>query len=381
MIALEYLSIRSADDLMVLGDEWNALARRCPGCLLSQTHRWAEVAWQVIARPRGRKLAGVALRSEGRLVAVWPLVAYRELGARIVRPLGPEATEYCAPLVEPGADHDAWLLALWQAAIRHSDIVMLPYLPVGSALSVLLHRQTRPVFASATSQAIWVAHGDYPSWKSYESSVSAQHRAELRRKRRRLADHGCVSFSELGMDQAVGLVDWILDHKRRWLGRRKLANAWLQRSDYRDFLVALASSPLPLGRIGLFVLTLDGVLVAAQFNIVDGTRVESLIATYDERYSRFSVGNIINEECLRWALERGLDYDFRLGDQSFKLVWARRRRDIASFQVLTGACGWPLFLFLHAKAAVKRARFKLGLGRFVPARLRARLGQPSSTDR
>lgn len=380
MAALEYLSIRSASDLTRLADDWNGLAQRCPGYLLSQTHRWAEVAWQTIAEPRGRTLTGVALRSEGRLVAIWPLVAHRALGARIVRPLGSEATEYCAPLVEPGADGDAWLSALWQAAIRNSDIVVLPFLPVGSPLEVLLRRESRPRFAAATSHAVWVAHGDYPDWKSFESSVGAQHRAELRRKRRRLADHGSVTFSETGIDQAAELVDWVLDHKRRWLERRKLANEWLQRADYRDFLVALASSPLPLGRVGLFVLALDGVPVAAQLNGVDGTRVESLIATYDERYGRFSVGNIVNEECLRWALERGLDYDFRLGDQPFKLVWARRQRDIVSFRVLTGARGWPLFAFWRAELAVKRARFKLGLGRFVPARLRG-LGQSDSTDR
>lgn len=381
MVALEYLSIRSASDLTLLADEWNALARRCPGYLLSQTHRWAEVAWQTIAQPRGRTLAGVAVRSAGRLVAVWPLVAYRDRGARIVRPLGSEATEYCAPLVEPGVERDAWLSALWQAAIRHADVIMLPFLPADSPLDVLLRRETRPRFVAATSQALWVAHADHADWKSYEASVSTQHRAELRRKRRRLADHGSVKFSELGNDGAEALVDWILDHKRRWLGRLDLGNEWLKRSDYRDFLVALAAVPLPLGRVSLFVLALDGVPVAAQLNSVDGTRVESLIATYDDRYSRFSVGNIVNEECLRWALERGLDYDFRLGDQSFKLVWAKRQRDIVSLHVLTGVRGWPLFAFWHARAAIKRARFKLGLGRFIPASLRAKPGQPSSTDR
>ncbi|MGD9886100.1 MAG: GNAT family N-acetyltransferase, partial [Reyranella sp.] len=181
--------------------------------------------------------------------------------------------------------------------------------------------------------------------------------------------------------QAAELIDWIFDHKRRWLGRRNLENEWLRRSDYREFLVELASSPLPLGRVSLFVLALDGVPVAAQLNSVEGTRVESLIATYDDRCSRFSVGNIVNEECLRWALERGLDFDFRLGDQSFKLVWAKRQRDIVSVQVLTGVRGWPLFAFLHARAAAERVRFKLGLGRFVRGRLRDRSGQPASTER
>ncbi|MGE0575937.1 hypothetical protein [Reyranella sp.] len=198
MVALEHLSIRSASDLTVLADEWKALARRCPGYLLSQTHRWAEVAWEMIAQPRRRKLAGVALRSAGQLVAVWPLITYRELGARIVRPLGSEATEYCVPLVEPGADCDAWLSALWQAAVRHADIVMLPFLPTGSPLDVLLQREHLQRIATATSRAIWVAHGDYPDWKSYCRRSARSTVPSCGAKRRRLADHGTVGFSELG---------------------------------------------------------------------------------------------------------------------------------------------------------------------------------------
>lgn len=367
MVALEYLAIRSAADLAILADEWNALARRCAGYHLSQTHRWAEVSWQTIAQPRGRHLAGVALRSSGRLVAIWPMVTYRAFGARIIRPLGSETTEYCMPLVEPDADRAGWLEGLWENASRSADVVMLPHLSVDSELAKLVRQDGRHRFVEGATQALWVAHDDHGNWTNYESSLSSRHVAELRRRRRRLAELGRVEFGEQDASRAEALIDWLLDHKKRWLLNKNIRNEWQARSDYRSFLVGLASREQPLGRVSPFVLTLNGEPIAAQLNILTSTRVESLIATYDAKYRRYAVGNIVNAECLRWALERGLDYDFRLGDQSFKFDWAQRQREIVSWLVLTGARGWPLFAMLHARAAARQARFKLGLGRLLPS--------------
>ena len=94
--------IRSTEELSALAAEWKELAARTPGYFLSQTFQWAETAWATIARPMGGELNCLALRFEGRLVAVWPLSVGHEQGVRTLRPLGFELHEYCAPLVEPG---------------------------------------------------------------------------------------------------------------------------------------------------------------------------------------------------------------------------------------------------------------------------------------
>jgi hypothetical protein len=64
--------LRSAGELDALAGEWNDLAARCPGYFFSQTCRWAEAAWQHVAQRRGRTLQCLTLRTQGRLVAVWP---------------------------------------------------------------------------------------------------------------------------------------------------------------------------------------------------------------------------------------------------------------------------------------------------------------------
>lgn len=87
----------------------------------------------------------------------------------------------------------------------------------------------------------------------------------------------------------------------------------------------------------------------------------------------------MNEECIRWAMERDLDYDFRLGDQSFKSGWAKRGRDVSSYHVATSPRGALVVANMQVRNAVARVRTKLGLGRFLPASWRQYLRPARST--
>src|SRR5258707_7302796 len=130
--------LRSAGEFDALAGEWNDLAARCPGYFFSQTCRWAEAAWQHVAERRGRTLQCLTLRAQSRLVAVWPLVVERRGALDVVRPLGPEASEYCAALIEPGDEHVARTKRLWREEARLGDLVMLPNLRSSTPLSRLL---------------------------------------------------------------------------------------------------------------------------------------------------------------------------------------------------------------------------------------------------
>jgi hypothetical protein len=69
-------TFRSAGELPPAA-EWDALAARCPGFYLAQTHQWADTAWRLIASPRGRQLHCLTLQGGGCLVGVWPLALER----------------------------------------------------------------------------------------------------------------------------------------------------------------------------------------------------------------------------------------------------------------------------------------------------------------
>jgi CelD/BcsL family acetyltransferase involved in cellulose biosynthesis len=363
----------SADAFSALADDWNALALRCPGYFLSQTFQWAEAAWETVCRPRGRELNCLVLRSEGQLVAVWPLVICLEHGLRILRPLGFDVHEYCAPLVEPGEEAERRTALLWEAAARSADLAVLPHVRADSLLAGILDKGRRWSVRHAVDPAPYVAHAEYPDWRTYHAMVSSKLRYHIRHGRRQLMEKGALVVARENAAGCAALIDWMLDQKKSWIGRSRLANDWIDQPGYRAFLVALAAREDATGGAMMFALKLDGVPIAASLVGVNRTRVEGYVTTYDPEWDVCSPGNILTEHLLQWAFERGLDFDFRNGDQPYKYKWAKRSCPTLTWQIATSKWGIPSVARLSATLLAGRLRRAAALGRFVPSRWRSRL--------
>jgi CelD/BcsL family acetyltransferase involved in cellulose biosynthesis len=336
----EFRILRTAGELDALAGEWDSLAVRCPGYYFSQTCRWATAAWRHVGRPRGRALQCLTLHADGRLVAVWPLVVERRGALAVVRPLGPEASEYCAPLVEPGAEHIARTRRLWREAARLGDLVMLPNVRTGTTLSELLPSVGLWRAPDSASPAPFVLRRDYADWPAYQATLSSSMRRRMRRARAKLPKASV--FTLAAAESGPRLVDWMLAGKQRWLAGRGLDSAWIGRADYRDFLAALvAQTHDPAGAL-LFTLTIDGKLVAAKLATIDPQRLEIQMDVYDPALGAVAPGRLLTEYCLEWAVVRGLDFDFRLGEEAYKRDWAPHSCAVVSWYIATGWRGLPV---------------------------------------
>lgn len=354
----------SESDLAALRPEWEELAARCDGHRLSQRYRWSAVAWRTIAEPRGRSLHILTLRSEGRLVGVWPLVSYFDKGLRLVRQLGAEASEYTKPLVERGAHHDEWLERLWNAARPLGDLLLMTHVRSDRPFARLPEKHHLRCFVDNELNAPQVLRAAYPDWQAYLATVTTSHQSDLRRKRRRLSEIGEITFRrEERVDPAT--IDAILSHKQAWISRRDLHNDWLAQRDYRDFLCTMMSDPHDRDGLSLFVLRVGDTPVAFQINAVDDCRVEGLIGSQDPAWRRYSTGDLLMQECLHWAFQHDKDVDFRIGGESYKATWARQ--DCLTFNCIVGLSWRGMATVWLRKAAkpLKELRFRLGLGRFL----------------
>lgn len=336
--------VRSTDDLLALRGEWDALLARCPDHFFSQSFIWASLAWRVIAASRKRELRCLVLHAHGRLVGVWPLVAYREKGTQAVRPLGSEASEYCAPLVEPTAETMRHTRLLWQAAERCGNVVILPYVREDAPLAKILGRAGLWRTTDFPAPAPYVARDDYADWAAYQKALSGSLRHKVRRVRRRLAEKGAVTIGIEPPGESRALIDWMLVHKTRWLEREGMQSEWIGRQDYRDFLVEVAERSDGASGALVFALRVDGAPVAGQFATVDARRFEAMIGVYDPEWSNFSPGQILTEHCLAWAFERGLDFDLRIGAEPYKRDWAPRACNTTSWYIATGMGGLAFVL-------------------------------------
>jgi CelD/BcsL family acetyltransferase involved in cellulose biosynthesis len=365
--------INSAEDLSALGAEWNDLVLRCPGYSLSQTFQWSQTAWETIGRVRGYELNCLALRSDGRLVAVWPLAIHRKGGVRTIRPLGWEGEDYCAPLVEPGGEAESRTALLWRTVTRSADLAILRHVRADSPLAGVLQAGRHWRITEGGTPAPYVARDDYPDWAAYHATISSQFRYQIRRRRRKLAEAGRIVLERESTAGCAALIDWMIEQKKRWLVRSELTNDWLFQLDARNFLVGLATQEDATGNVALFSLKVDGVPTAAYFVTVDRRRVEYYFTAYDPQWSPYSPGAILIEYLLQWAFERGLDFDFRIGGQPYKYKWAKRSCDTINWHVATTRRGIPALVHLRAVLFISHMRQRLALGRFLPPKLRDRL--------
>ena len=372
------LVAQSADELSALAPHWKSLLSRCPDHRFTQSVAWAEAGWRYVCQPRGRELRCLSLWSKDRLVGVWPLVTHLDEGRRIVRPLGAEASEYCAPLVELGPDTRQRMGRMWQAAARLGDLAVLPYVREDSAFASVVQGAGLWRTTDFPAPALSAPRRDYADWDAYQASLTASVRATLRRSRRRLAEKGDFVIAVEPCASRADIIDWLLTRKERWLESQGMISAWIGRRDYRDFLVALAEASDGETGVMLFTLKVEGVPIAADLVTVDGTRVEALMGAYDPAWKFCSPGQLITEHCLGWAFERDLDYDMRIGEESYKKVWAPRSCATDTWYVATNLRGLPFVLQRQFVVGLGQLKTRLATAKnHVKAALKRRLANVS----
>jgi len=243
-------------------------------------------------------------------------------------------------LIEPGDEHVARTKRLWREAARLGDLVMLPNVRSGTPLSGLLPSAGLWRAPDKASPAPFVVRNEYADWAAYQASLSSSMRRRMRRAWAKLPKDSIFTLE--AHDNGVGLIDWMLAGKRRWLAGRGLDSNWIGRPDYREFLAALAAQPHDPAGAALFSLKVDGKLIAAKLATIDPSRLEIQMDVYDPAWSAAAPGRLLTEYCLQWAFDRGLDFDFRLGEESYKLDWAPHSCDVVTWYIATGWRGLPV---------------------------------------
>lgn len=345
--------ITDADAFLALRDEWNALWSQADG----RHHQAFDVCWQCwtqVAKPRGQRLHCIVYREDGELVLVWPLVSHRRFFCSVLEPLTPGTAEHTSILAAAGAS--AALNAAWRAATRdcRADIFSVPYVAKDAGLYDLVSRHAGLVAARQDVSATALLRKE-PDWSAYCSTLGTLSKKKPGARERRFEKEGVLEISalEAGDTQAhAQWVDWMLARKREWAERVEKDGPWLNSQGYRDFLVSLVDGThtQPMGIV--FVMTLDGMPVAANIVGLGHTCVNGLIGAFDSKFSKFAPGSIMIERCVKWAWENRMDLDLGVGTEDFKAYWSRGNvLPNTSFQIATTQWGKMAF---HAKSLAKK---------------------------
>jgi CelD/BcsL family acetyltransferase involved in cellulose biosynthesis len=355
--AYDCAAVTDPADFLRLQPEWDALWAAAPNSYVGESFEWAQLCWSLAPTGPGRLLC-VTVRQDRRLVAVWPLLVSRKGPLRLASPLA-ASSEYCPFLVHPEADAEAvWLaIAGLLARERRVDALRLVNVRHDTAPGQCLSRSQPSAATLYETPTRFVSADELADWKAFRGRLSRKTRETLGYRRRRFCEAATVTFREATQpDERAAAWEWLLEKKRRWAKQRGIDSPWLFAKRFDRFTRAALDVLGARGARRMFILEADGAIAAAALVSVDQARVEGFILGYDEAFSAFSPGRLLSEDCLRWASERGLGFDLRLGDDMHKQEWPSNAALTTTYAVPLTAAGHVLIAGLRLVHTLRRNR-------------------------
>ncbi|SAK75877.1 hypothetical protein AWB79_04523 [Caballeronia hypogeia] len=329
-----------------LREEWERLWVRVGGGF-GQDFEFCLHALRDIAIPEGAQLHCIVAWKGNRLVLVWPLVRYRELFWRAIRPLAPDGSVCTNVLAEEGPEYRELVDSAWRMLSEQGgfDLLTLPRVRTGSLLFDHVSRCSTVERAEASEIAIVRSRlrGD---WDSFRQSLPAKQRKELDTWKRRLDREGKVSMyvADLRDSASTSLIDDLFLWKQQWAEKTGKKGTFFS-PNFHSFLVGLLKDTAASGRFPLFVLAMNGRPIAVNLVAVEARTVHGVQAAFDVEYGKFTPGAVLLEYVLKWAFESGRDFDFGAGGGKYKAVWAQDSSySSTDFRISTSQ--WGRFAFL-----------------------------------
>jgi len=311
--------------------EWDELARAGSGSPTSDA-TWMGRFWGAFA-DADRALAVHTLREDGRLLAA---LALRKRPG----PIGAWVSVANAHTPHWAFAIDEERPELPRAVLDHlledAEVVDLSQLLAGGyAAGALLRaaRETgRPAALETLTQEVWLDLRG--SWETFKLRIPAKMRRETGRKLRQLEQKGRLEFEVIrGGERLRDLLGECYELETLgWKG----AHGSPIKNDPRTlrFYTELAESEAGAGRFALYLLRLDGRLVAFEYSLRAEGRIDLLKPSYDPELSKFSPGNVLRYKVLQFEVEAGEVDSYHLGRASdWKRLWVSEADDLCRLRV------------------------------------------------
>ncbi len=342
---------------------WRELWRKSEGGIF-QSFDWISAWWHSAGARDGYRLHFGLAWTGSQLIAAFPLVSRRYRGIRVLEWAAKDCSDYCDALAAPIAT-DAVLGEIWRmvGAAGGFDLAYLSHVRDQSRLSRAIGQggaisKLRPARRYAVSTGVQL--GGWTDGQAWLKDLGKKRRNNHLRGWRILEQAGTASFRLVSSGPEIEpALDRLCALKQGWLEAQGLSSPVLRHQAI--LLRALVRALAATGRLRLFLLEIDGQVVAGSVNVRENDALMAFFAAYDSSYSRASPGTLLMIEYIRWSFENGVsEVSFLCGDESYKDRFVNVRERLTSF---TGA---PTLLGWLAMIAYERAE----LGRLVaPVRL------------
>ncbi len=368
--------VRSEDQFLRLGPEWDDLFRRSGSANPFLRFEWLVTWWQQWGRRATLSVILVRDRA-GRLVAVAPC-QIAPSGAADFRANALcwlantfSGSDYLTVVAEPGWEEPAaqtiaselirhrseWDYIEWDHTLENDPVMraLRKALRAAGCREMVMPRNVCP-------------YAELPrTFAAYLKTLSHNVRYNFRRRLKALQKEGPLALAVLRRPEEIEarFADLVRLHGSRFTSQDKTSTFLAPdvQTFHRKTLKACSDASIPR----LFLLELRGAPVAALYGFSMGTRFLFFQAGIDPQWSRLSVGLVMMGSVIEQAIKDGhTEFDFLRGEEAYKFQWATGVRTTSLIRFFDDR---PLSRWVHAHRRIRRelGRLKaavMGLGAF-----------------
>lgn len=330
-----------------------------------QTCEWL-AAWQRHIGNRDGVVPAIIVGryADGGTAFIAPLAVEPQRLARRLCWLGQDLCDYNAPLLARDFSQrvtTACFLALWreiETRLRAERQMQYDWIEF-EKMPQTVGGQTNPfvaldVIANANSAHIAQLEGDWETF--YRAKRSSATRRHDRAKRKRMAEHGEISFRTVTEPSALRDTLGILwEQKKRIFARKGISDVFAK-PGYREFFADFASNPDSRYLAHVSRVDIGQTCAAVNFAMLFGDCYYHVLASYsDGRLTRHGPGMLHLRELLAHAIGIGMRrFDFTIGDEHYKLEWTDIRLPLYDYSSAATLRGWPASVASIARRHAKR---------------------------
>ncbi|WP_026840895.1 GNAT family N-acetyltransferase [Citrifermentans bremense] len=343
---MEMELVRDKERFLALRPEWDALCDRLgEDASVFMGYGWYRCWWEHYGG--GARLHLLVLRRQGKTVAIAPLLLRRArlrgMPVRAVRFLENGNSLHNDFLTAPECREEALRAIVGELyALRSEwDLLELNNIPADSLnfplLTGLLAGQgvTVQQRQSLSSPYLELA-GD---WETFLRGRSTRVRKTLRNIQNSLTRAGCCEVEEVtGFEEFLAVRQEVLEVAR---------NSWTEKVGdslatpvNSAFFTDLAQEQAAAGALSLWLLRLDGRLIAFEYHLRGRGKEHALRASYHQEFAHLSPGAFLEMQVLKHLLvekEEIGQFDFGGSFDSYKKRWCDTGRSLYSLQAFHNA--------------------------------------------
>jgi CelD/BcsL family acetyltransferase involved in cellulose biosynthesis len=288
------------------------------------------------------RLRLITARRDGRLTGVLPLIEERRrVFGWTVTVLRSAANVHSCRFdlaTAAGVPPTETVAAIWDHVAHRSDwtLLLLSDLPEDGALAQLQgHARST---GSPTAQYVslvspyFTLAGFDGDWESWLSRLKGDFRRELRRRKRKLAARGAVRIRRVSEADPVTLERFYALEAAGWKG--EAGTAITGAASTRRFYDEVAAAAARLGYLSLYLLEVEGRVIAGHFGLTHNGRYYVPKLAYDEEYAALSPGHLLVSEVAMDCAERGIqEFEFLGPWMEWKASWASTTRRLLCLHV------------------------------------------------